>query len=76
MAEELGGYIAVVDKAGIKEAKQYWLKWIVSEYIDEIEGEELQAYLMRNLNKYKVEGYLICQDNRHIKGFEYYQKIA
>ncbi|WP_038299194.1 hypothetical protein [Metaclostridioides mangenotii] len=37
-AEDLGGYIAVVDKAGIEELKQHHLKGIVPEYIDEIEG--------------------------------------
>ncbi|MBS5787945.1 MAG: hypothetical protein KIC98_08540 [Clostridioides difficile] len=37
-AEDLGGCIAVVDKAGIEELKQHHLKGIVPEYIDEIEG--------------------------------------
>ena len=38
--EDLGGYIAVVDKTGIEELKQHQLKGIVPEYIDEIEGAE------------------------------------
>lgn len=39
-SEDLGGYVAIVDKAGIKELKQYQLKGIIPEYIDEIEGAE------------------------------------
>ena len=39
-AEDLGGYIVVVDKAGIEELKQHQLKGIVPEYIDEIEGTD------------------------------------
>ena len=38
--EDLGGYVAVVDKAGIKELKQHQLKGIIPEYIDDIEGAE------------------------------------
>ncbi len=38
--EDLGGYVAVVDKAGIEELKQHQLKGIIPEYIDEIEGAE------------------------------------
>nr|WP_317332860.1 hypothetical protein [uncultured Romboutsia sp.] len=38
--EDLGGYVAVVDRAGIKELKQHQLKGIIPEYIDEIEGAE------------------------------------
>ena len=37
-AEDLGGYVVVVDKAGIEELKQHQLKGIIPEYIDEIEG--------------------------------------
>ena len=33
--EDLGGYVAVVDKAGIKELKQHQLKGIIPEYIDD-----------------------------------------
>ena len=32
-AEDLGGYIAVVDKVGIEELKQHQLKGIMSEYL-------------------------------------------
>ena len=39
-AEDLGGYVAVADKAGIEELKQHQLKGIVPEYIDDIEGAE------------------------------------
>ena len=39
-AEDLGGYVTVVDKAGIEELKQHQLKGIIPEYIDEIEGAE------------------------------------
>ncbi len=39
-SEDLGGYIAIVDKAGIEELKQHHLKGIIPEYIDEIEGVE------------------------------------
>ena len=39
-AEDLGGYVAVVDEAGIEELKQHRLKGIVPEYIDDIEGAE------------------------------------
>ena len=38
--EDLGGYVAVVDKAGIKQLKQKQLNGIIPEYIDEIEGAE------------------------------------
>lgn len=39
-AEDLGGYVAVVDEAGIKELKQHQLRGIIPEYIDYIEGAE------------------------------------
>lgn len=39
-AEGLGGYVVIVDKAGIEELKQHQLKGIIPEYIDEIEGAE------------------------------------
>lgn len=39
-SEDLGGYIAVADKAGIEELKQNQLKGIVPEYIDEIDGTD------------------------------------
>lgn len=36
--KDLGGYIALVDKDGLKELKEKVLKNTVPEYIDEIEG--------------------------------------
>lgn len=39
-AEDLGGYIAVVDKVGIEELKQHQLKGILPEHIDEIHGTD------------------------------------
>lgn len=39
-AEDLGGYIVIVDQVGIEELKQHQLKGIEPEYIDEIEGTE------------------------------------
>lgn len=44
-SEDLGGYIVVVDKAGIEELKQHQLKGIVPEYIDEIEGTDYISVL-------------------------------
>ena len=44
-AEDLGGYVAVVDKAGIEELKQHQLKGILHEYIDEIEGTDYISVL-------------------------------
>lgn len=37
ISDDLGGYVAIVDKAGIEELKQYQFKAIVSEYIDNYE---------------------------------------
>lgn len=53
-AEDLGGYLAVVDKAGIKELKQKQLKGIVSEYIDEIEGAEYISALFLCSNDFSI----------------------
>lgn len=44
-AEDLGGYIVVVDKDGIEQLKQHQLKGIVPEYIDEIEGTDYISVL-------------------------------
>lgn len=44
-AKDLGGYIVVVDKAGIEELRQHQLKGIVPEYIDEIEGTDYISVL-------------------------------
>ena len=43
--EDLGGYIVVVDKAGIEELKQHQLKGIAPEYIDDIEGTDYISVL-------------------------------
>ena len=43
--EYLGGYIVVVDKAGIEELKQHQLKGIAPEYIDDIEGTDYISVL-------------------------------
>ncbi|MCR1465389.1 hypothetical protein NQ905_12930 [Clostridioides difficile] len=39
-SEDLGGYVAILDQAGIEELKQHHLKGLLPEYIDEIEGVE------------------------------------
>lgn len=38
--KDLGGYIAVVDKKGLRELKEKVLKNTIPEYIDEIEGAD------------------------------------
>ena len=43
--EDLGGYIAVADKAGLEELKQHQLKGILPEYIDQIEGTDYISVL-------------------------------
>ena len=53
-AEDLGGYIAVVDKAGIKELKQHQLKGIIPEYIDEIEGAEYISAIFLCSNDFSI----------------------
>ncbi|MEN7555065.1 hypothetical protein ABFR46_15420 [Clostridioides difficile] len=53
-AEDLGGYLAVVDKAGIKELKQNQLKGIIPEYIDEIEGAEYISALFLCSNDFSI----------------------
>lgn len=53
-AEDLGGYVAVVDKAGIKELKQNQLKGIIPEYIDEIEGAEYISALFLCSNDFSI----------------------
>ena len=53
-AEDLGGYVAVVDKAGIKELKQHQLKGIIPEYIDEIEGAEYISALFLCSNDFSI----------------------
>ena len=44
-AEDLGGYIAVVDKVGIEELKQHQLKGILPEHIDKIHGTDYISVL-------------------------------
>ena len=53
-AEDLGGYVAVVDKVGIEELKQHQLKGIVPEYIDEIEGAEYISALFLCSNDFSI----------------------
>lgn len=43
--KDLGGYIAVVDEAGMEELKQHQLKGIMPEYIDYIEGTDYISVL-------------------------------
>lgn len=53
-SEDLGGYIAVGDKVGIKELKQHQLKGIIPEYIDEIEGAEYISALFLCSNDFSI----------------------
>lgn len=53
-AEDLGGYVVVVDEAGIEELKQYQLKGIIPEYIDEIEGAEYISALFLCSNDFSI----------------------
>ncbi|WP_042272472.1 hypothetical protein [Faecalimicrobium dakarense] len=53
-AEDLGGYVAVVDKAGIEELKQNQLKGIIPEYIDEIQGAEYISALFLCSNDFSI----------------------
>lgn len=53
-AEDLGGYVAVADKAGIEELKQHQLKGIVPEYIDDIEGAEYISALFLCSNDFSI----------------------
>ncbi len=57
--EDLGGYLAVVDKAGIEELKQHQLKGIIPEYIDEIEGAEYISALFLCSNDFSIV--VICK---------------
>lgn len=58
-SEDLGGYVAVVDKAGIEELKQHQLKGIIPEYIDEIEGAEYISALFLCSNDFSIV--VICK---------------
>lgn len=57
--EDLGGYVAVVDKAGIKQLKQKQLNGIIPEYIDEIEGAEYISALFLCSNDFSIV--VICK---------------
>lgn len=59
-AEDLGGYIVVVDKAGIEELKQHQLKGIVAEYIDEIEGTDYISVLFLCSSDFSIV--VICKE--------------
>ena len=52
--EDLGGYVAIVDKAGIKHLKQKQLNGIIPEYIDEIEGAEYISALFLCSNDFSI----------------------
>ena len=58
-SEDLGGYVTIVDKAGIKELKQHQLKGIIPEYIDEIEGAEYISALFLCSNDFSIV--VICK---------------
>lgn len=53
-AEDLGGYVVVVDKTGIEALKQHQLKEIIPEYIDEIEGVEYISALFLCSNDFSI----------------------
>ena len=63
-AEDLGGYVAVVDKAGIKDLKQHQLKGITPEYIDDIEGVDYISALFLCGSDFAV---LVICDKKLIK---------
>ena len=52
--EDLGGYVVLVDKAGIEELKQHQIKGIIPEYIDEIEGAEYILALFLCSNDFSI----------------------
>ena len=58
-AEDLGGYVAVLDKGGIEELKQHQLKGIVPEYIDEIEGTDYISVLFLCSSDFSIV--IICK---------------
>ena len=70
-SEDLGGYVAVVDKDGIEELKQDKLKGIIPEYIDDIEGAEyiLTLFLCSNdfsivvVCKKELKNLIECEEN-------------
>ena len=74
-AEDLGGYVAVVDEAGIEALKQHRLKGIVPEYIDDIEGAEYISALFLCSNDFSIvvickkelKNLIECEDKRDDK---------
>ncbi|CEQ16315.1 MULTISPECIES: hypothetical protein [Peptostreptococcaceae] len=58
-AEDLGGYVAVVDKVGAEELKQHQLKEIIPEYIDEIHGTDYISVLFLCSNDFSIV--VICK---------------
>lgn len=62
-SEDLGGYVVLVDRAGIKELKQHQLKGIIPEYIDEIEGTEYISALFLCSNDFSIV--VVC--NKELK---------
>lgn len=52
--EDLGGYVAVADKARIEELQQHQLKGIIPEYIDDIEGAEYISVLFLCSNDFSI----------------------
>ena len=59
-AEDLGGYVAVVDKVGIKEVKQHELRGIIPEYIDKIEGTDYISVLFLCSSDFSIV--VICKE--------------
>lgn len=57
--KDLGGYIAVVDEAGVEELKQHQLKGIVPEYIDYIEGTDYISVLFLCSSDFSIV--IICK---------------
>lgn len=57
--EDLGGYIVIVDQAGIEELKQHQLKGIEPEYIDDIEGTEYISALFLCSSDFSIV--IICK---------------
>ena len=58
--EDLGGYVAVVDKAGIEKLKQHQLKELIPEYIDTIEGAVYITALFLCSNDFSIV--VVCKE--------------
>ena len=69
--EDLGGYVAIVDKAGIKQLKQNQLNGIIPEYIDEREEVDYISALFLCSNDFSIvvvckkelENLIDCEEN-------------